>query len=287
VRAWGMALGRMAYRVAGSRRRIAVENLAHAFPQLSPTECERIARATFEHFGRMLLEVIRFGTLSHDEIRALCDVDGEQHVLSSYAAGNGIIFLAAHLGFWEMQGISNPLSWRPISVVARPLDNPWLHARLEHIRTRTGNEVIYRQGSVRRVLRALGANRGVAILIDQHLNAQDALRVNFFGRPAATTAIVASLVLRTGAAVVPAFGLPLPGGRYRMVYGRPVEPPSDDSPAAVLDFTQRCTNVIEACVREHPELWLWMHRRWRESPAVSETAETEGATAASASKGNL
>ena len=84
--------------------------------------------------------------------------------------------------------------------MVRPLDNPALHDLLEQIRTRTGNAVIYRQGSVRKVLRALGENRGVAILIDQHLHATEAVYVNFFGRPAATTSIVASLVLRTGAA---------------------------------------------------------------------------------------
>jgi hypothetical protein len=62
------------------------------------------------------------------------------------------------------------------------------------------------------------------------------------------------------------FGLPLPGGRYRFVYGPPVAPPRDESPEALLDFTQRCTDVIEAYVRKYPELWLWMHRRWRPVP---------------------
>ena len=87
---------------------------------------------------------------------------------------------------------------------------------------------------------------------------------SFFGRPAATTSALAALALRTGAAVVPVFSLPLEGGRYKLVFEAPVAPPQADTPDAVREFTQRCTDVLEMYVRRRPELWLWMHRRWRE-----------------------
>jgi KDO2-lipid IV(A) lauroyltransferase len=64
--------------------------------------------------------------------------------------------------------------------------------------------------------------------------------------------------------VIPVFALPLPGGRYRMVYEHAVEPPSADDPDAIRLFTQRCTDVLEMYVRRYPGLWLWMHRRWRD-----------------------
>ena len=135
------------------------------------------------------------------------------------------------------------------------------------MRTRTGNSVIYRQGAMRRVLRTLQAGGGVGVLIDQHIQTRDAIYVDFFDRPAATTSAVAALALRTGARVVPLFALPLGGGRYRMVYEHPVEPPGTNTEAAVQEFTQRCTDVLEMYVRRHPELWLWMHRRWRRADA--------------------
>jgi KDO2-lipid IV(A) lauroyltransferase len=75
--------------------------------------------------------------------------------------------------------------------------------------------------------------------------------------------VVAALALRTGAPVVPLFALPLGGGRYRMIYEPPVQPPPGDGPEVIREFTQRCTDVLEMYVRRHPELWLWMHRRWR------------------------
>ena len=146
------------------------------------------------------------------------------------------------------------------------LDNPYLNTLLDHVRTRTGNTVIYRQGAVRRVMKTLAAGHGVAMLIDQHLQT-DVVYVDYFGRRAATTSALAALALRTGAPVIPAFALPLPGGRYRFIYEHPVEPPASDAPDAITQFTQRCTDVLEMYVRRHPELWLWMHRRWRDVPA--------------------
>ena len=90
------------------------------------------------------------------------------------------------------------------------------------------------------------------MLIDQHMHSPDAIYVDFFERPAATTSMLAALALRTGAPVVPVFALPLPGGRYRMVYEHPVDPPAADTPDAVREFTQRCTDVLEMYVRRHP-----------------------------------
>ncbi len=83
---------------------------------------------------------------------------------------------------------------------------------------------------------------------------------------------MAALALRTGAPVVPVFALPLEGGRYRMIYEPPIEPPRAGSDDAVRQFTQRCTDVLEMYVRRHPELWLWMHRRWRDTAASEEVA---------------
>src|SRR5688500_11323573 len=119
------------------------------------------------------------------------------------------------------------------------------------------------------MLRDLASNRGIALLIDQHLHTSDAVYVDFFNRPAATTSALAALALRTGAPVVPVFALPSPGGRFRMVYEHAVAPPHSDDPEAVREFTQRCTDVLEMYVRRYPHLWLWMHRRWRDMESGS------------------
>jgi KDO2-lipid IV(A) lauroyltransferase len=266
VRLFGALLGLMFYAVDGGHRRVALANLRQCFPTRSPRELRRIARRMFAHFGRLLFEMLKFSTLSHQEMLGRVEFEGEDRARLAYAQGRGVLFFTGHFGFWELHAIVHGLQLQPIGVLARALDNPGLNGLLEQLRTRTGNSVIYRQGAVRRVLKTLAAGQGVAMLIDQHMHSPDAIWVDFFERPAATTSTLAALALRTGAPVVPVFALPVGGGRYRMIYEHAVEAPSTDNPDAIREFTQRCTDVLEMYVRRHPELWLWMHRRWRDAP---------------------
>jgi KDO2-lipid IV(A) lauroyltransferase len=268
VRRLGEALGLAFYTVDRVHRRIALANLQGAFPTRTAVELESIAKAMFKHFGRLLLELLKYASLSREQQIACVEWEGEDRVRLAYAQGKGVLFCTGHFGFWEQQALAHALKFEPMAVMARPLDNPMLHALLEQIRTSNGNPVIYRRGAVRKALRLLAEGRGVGILIDQHMTSPDAIYVDFFGRPAATTSTLAALAIRTGAPVVPLFALPLEQGGYRLIYEHPVEPPGESSPDAVREFTQRCTDVLEMHVRRHPELWLWMHRRWRDAPAL-------------------
>ena len=175
-----------------------------------------------------------------------------------------MLYFTGHFGYWEIQAIAFALHAEPISVVARPLDNPYLHAMLERIRTCTGNAVIYRQGGLRSVLRDLQSNRGVAMLIDQHLHS-DAVSVDFFNRPAATTSALAALALahrRTGdsGVRVASSRRPLspdlrpPGAASRRRRGR-MRFASSRSGAPT------CWRCMCGAIRIS---WLWMHRRWRD-----------------------
>lgn len=267
VRALGSAVGLLVYHVDRPHRRVALANLGQCFPGKTTAEHRTLARQMFAHFGRLLFEILKFTTLAPDEMLARVEFEGRERAEHAYAQGRGVLFFTGHFGFWELQAIVHGLSMRPIGVLARALDNDRLNALLEQMRGCTGNTVIYREGAVRKMLRTLAGGQGVAMLIDQHMHSPDAIWVSFFQRPAATTSTLAALALRTGAPVVPVFALPLPGGRFRMVYEHPVEPPPSDAPDAVHEFTQRCTDVLEMYVRRHPELWLWMHRRWRDAPA--------------------
>jgi KDO2-lipid IV(A) lauroyltransferase len=264
VRLAGTLVGLLSYAVDGAHRRVAAANVAAAFPGRPAAEHRRIVRGAFQHFGRLLFELLKFSTLSPAAMLARVEFEGEERVRAAYAHGKGVLFVTGHFGFWELQAMVHALRLPPMAVMARALDNPLLDRLLESMRTRTGNSVIYRQHTIRRVMRHLHAGHAVGVLIDQHILGADAVYVDFFDRPAATTSAVAALALRTGARVVPLFALPLGGGRYRMVYEHPVEPPAADAEYPLRDFTQRCTDVLEMYVRRHPELWLWMHRRWRE-----------------------
>jgi Kdo2-lipid IVA lauroyltransferase/acyltransferase len=142
VRTLGHGLGRVAYLIDGPRRRIALENLAFAFPGRPLEERKALTSAMFAHFGAVLLELIKFGTYSREQMLAAADVEGEERFRQALRQGRGVLFFTGHFGYWEMQAIAHALTAEPISVLARPLDNPSLHSMLEDIRTSTGNSVI-------------------------------------------------------------------------------------------------------------------------------------------------
>jgi KDO2-lipid IV(A) lauroyltransferase len=267
----GHGIGWVAYRLDARHRRITLENLAATFPERSVQERSRIARHVFGHFGRKLVELLWFSGQPVERQLALVEFVGAEHIEAAQQAGKGALIVTGHFGFWELHALAHGLRLGPMAVVARALDNSLLDRMLIDLRSSTGNIVIDRKGGLRRIMRALNANQAVAVLIDQHILTADAVKVDFLGRPAATTSAVAVLAMRTGAAVIPAFSLPLNDGRYRLIYERPLALPSEENPDAVRDLTQRCTKVLEKYVRAHPERWLWMHRRWRDDVRTTDS----------------
>jgi KDO2-lipid IV(A) lauroyltransferase len=281
VRAVGQVIGSIWAAVDGRHRRLAVAQLRAALPSKSEADCRTIARATFSHFAELFVVLLKFSTLTAAEMRARVEFEGDERVRDALLLGKGVLLFSGHFGFWELQGMTHPLALPPMSVLARKLDNPYLQDLLENARRKTGNHVIYKKGAVRRVLRALEANECVAIMIDQHTHSADAVAVDFFNRPAATTSALAAMALRTGAPVIPVFALPLADGRFRMVYEHPVERPAPDAADPVRELTQRCTDVVEMYVRRNPQRWLWLHRRWRlaEGEPIGSGSRTSPATA--------
>ncbi len=272
ARAIGSSLGRIAYAFDRRHRNIALRNLAAAFPTRTPRERRAIARGVFAHFGFALLDLLKLSTIPPDRMVGLVEFEGEERVRHAFAQGRGVLLFTGHFGCWEVIPVALAVRLEPIEVVVRPLDNPDLNALLERVRCSTGNRLIYKRGAIRRILRTINDGHAVGLLIDQHLHGPDAVVVDFFGRPAATTSALAAIALRTGAPVVPMFALPAKGRGYRIICEHPVEPPAADAADRVREFTQRCTDVLEMYVRRHPHLWLWVHRRWKiEQAALANT----------------
>ena len=267
----GAALVRAYARVAPSRRRILSENLRAAFPQAGASEIARLAAGSAGWLGTAFVEFLQVSEMSEEDIRSRVRVVGEENLVRARARGKGVFLLSAHFGGWELGAIRAGLIAGPIAPVVRPLDNPHLERELARRRTRFGNRLIAKRDAARDILRTLREGGTVAILVDQNVLPGEAVFVPFFGRLAATTPALALLQLKTDAAVVPAFVWPEGGGRYRLELGTPIL--ADEFRGAGLDrdeavrrATARYMEVTEACVRGKPEVWLWMHNRWRTRP---------------------
>lgn len=269
----GNGLGRAWSALDRRHLAIATDNLRRAFPEWTDERVQSCARGVYRHFARTALDLAWLPNRSREELLALVDAAGLEHAEAASRAGRGCIYVGAHFGNWEVHAIAHGFRGYPVSVLARPLDNPRLDHRLNALRQMSGNVVLYKQRALPEILRALRSGRGVAILVDQNVQEGDGIFVDFFGRPAATTTVAAALAVKTGCPLVPVRAVALPDGRYRAICDPPIEwTPSGDRTRDIARLTQRMTTIIEGWIREQPEQWLWMHRRWKTQPAAAALA---------------
>jgi len=263
----GRATGWIAYHLDSRHRMIALSNLAQAFgTSLPPAERAKIALRSYMNFVRSLFDGLKTASWNQPRLMTLFDVEGGENLDRAAATGRGVLLFTAHFGNWEM--IIPPIADRmKFLIIARALDNPLIDRDVERARTRRGATIINKFGAGRPVLRALARKESVGILIDQNVLRREAVFVDFFGKPAATTPALAFFHLRTGAPIVPMFCLPSRGNRYRFVFGPPLETAlSGGEEEDVLKITAICTKMIEETIRRHPDLWLWVHKRWQSRP---------------------
>lgn len=269
--AFGEGVGRLLYRLGTSRTRVARENFDTAFPGADVAWRETTLEASFGHFGRLVIEIIRLPRdVRQDNWTSHAEIVGLERVLAERDAGRALILAGGHLGNWELAARVAALAGLPLLVIARPVNNPYLEEYFGRIRNAPGQRTVTKHGGMRAVVAEIRRERGVlAILVDQDARHQGVF-VDYFGRPASTTPTAALLAVRYGAVVVP-FRIWREGrdGRYRMEAREPLRPRSDLSEEeAILDLTRRYTKAVEEAVREHPDQYLWMHKRWKTRPPI-------------------
>jgi KDO2-lipid IV(A) lauroyltransferase len=279
ARRLGRLLGALWHRLDRVHRRIASENLRLAFPALAEPRRAAIARAAFQHFGAVTIDLLRFPSYRASDAASLGEISGWHHLEAAHAPGRGVLVASGHFGNWERVALLQGFRGRPMDMITRPLDNPRLESMLARGRTASGNRVIHKRAAVRGMLRSLQARRSVAIVIDQNYREENRMFVEFFGVPAATSPILGIVSVRTGAPVVPVFSWPLPDGRYAVEYHPALWPDAAaERTTEAARLTGAFTALLEAQIRLRPEVWLWMHRRWRTRPAT-EAAKLPAAAA--------
>lgn len=263
----GKILGLILYYLDRRHRRIALSNLNIAFgKELSPHELQKIARGSFKHFGSVFMEIIKFTRLNTNKKNQLIRVEGEEHLRRALLENKGVITFSAHFGSWEISQyfISQMAKFK---VIARALDNTLLEKELLKLRTRHGSRVIYKHQASKQILKSLRAKEIVGFLIDQNVQRHQAVFVDFFGKKAATTPVLAVFTLKTGAPLVPFFCFPTSSFIHQIQFLKPLEIEQEgDHGQQVLKITQLCTKIIEAQIRKNPAHWFWLHDRWRTRP---------------------
>jgi KDO2-lipid IV(A) lauroyltransferase len=256
------------FRFARRQREAGIQNLRMAMPGLRENEHLAILRGSFSNLGRLLVEFSHFPTLNKHNIADLVTYEGFEHYQSAVARGKGVLFLTAHFGSWELSCFAHSLFGNPMKFVVREIDNSRVGKLIESYRELAGNTPIDKRNASRDILRSLRNNETIGILVDQNTTRDEGVFVDFFGIPAATTPAVATLALRTGAAVVPGFLIWEPKSRkYRLRFDPPVDLISTGDPTRdIVENTRVFNTILENMIRRYPDQWLWIHRRWKTRP---------------------
>jgi len=244
-------------------RRVARTNLSFAYPDLDHAGRERMIDGVFASIARMLFSLARFPHLNVSNIRDWISYDGLDNYLSAKAVGRGVLIATAHLGNWELSAFAHALMTEPMNIMVRPLDNPLIDSFVENRRTLSGNRLIYKKDAARAVIKALKNNEAVGILIDQNTSPSEGVFINFFGKPACAGSAFAKLAHHTGAPVIPGFAVwDKAAHRYVLRFYPQIEMTGDEA----VD-TRHIHSTLEQIIRQYPDQWMWIHRRWKTRPA--------------------
>jgi KDO2-lipid IV(A) lauroyltransferase len=267
-RAFAIGISQVVYLLHFRLRQVGMRNLAMVFPEKSEAERARILRGVFASLGRQLAELCQFPKYTPENIDEVVTYDGLENYERAYARRKGVLFLTAHFGGWELSAFAHSLHGHWLHIVMRPMDNQYLDRLLQNYRTMHGNKTVAKDDFVRGLLAAMKAGETVGILMDTNMTPPQGIFVDFFGIPACTASGLARIALRTDAAVVPGFTIWDPALRkYRLRFDPALELiRSGDLEADIAANTQLFTRVIEDYVRNYPEQWLWVHRRWKTRP---------------------
>ncbi len=266
ARELGAGLGSLAYSL-GIRKEVVLDHLRRVFvDDRSEAELDAIARESYRNFGRMTFEFGRFSRLDRREIGSSITLSGHEHLKAALDRGKGAILVAGHFGNWELASTMAAMGY-PVTLLVGEQHNILVDRRMNALRARFGVEIVPVTGSLMGILRALRKNRIVAMLSDQDAG-KDGIFVDFLGLPASTPYGPGRFAARTGAPVLPGLALRHGKDRHELIVCPPVEQPPDGASdeEAAHAYTQGYTSVFERYIREYPEQYFWMHRRWKTRP---------------------
>lgn len=265
--AMGAWLGRTVIARTGASK-LARQNLIAAYPEMGEAEREALLRAMWDNLGRVVAEYGHLDKIHLKGPKPRIEVVGLENFAAAQARGKGVLLISGHFANWEIMA-SGAVDWGTKgATVVRPANNPYVNRWLHKMRTRNWTPELISKGAAgtRRIFTILRKGEGICMLVDQRTS--EGIPAPFFGRDALTTPVPAALALKLGAAVLPISNERLPGARFRMRIHPIIEPPAAGSyEDRLVALTAAINAFIEERVRERPEQWLWIHRRWVESNA--------------------
>jgi Kdo2-lipid IVA lauroyltransferase/acyltransferase len=260
---WASGLGGFLTRNIGpylATSRKADRNLQHAMPELDVEQRKKIIKGMWDNLGRVFAEYPHIQTIAKKRIT----FENDDIFETLNKLPSGALFIGAHLGNWEICAAMAILRYNlPIDITYRPPNNPYVDRLLNHYRTIGGRIQAFPKSAEggRKIMASLKNKGNVAILLDQKYN--EGLPIPFFGRYAMTNPIAAQLSQRYNIPQFPAEYTRIKGAHFRLKIHPPLETRSEDgTPIPLETVLAQANSLLESWIRQHPEQWVWMHKRW-------------------------
>lgn len=272
-RGCGRILGALLRR-SGVRAKVVEQNLAFAFAG-DPARRAELQREAYAHLGHLALEILLLLGPMRRYVERCSELRGLEHWKAAKARGRGVIFLASHVGNWEVMAATGAIhGGMDLMLVTKHLKPEWLHRAIEAGRARCGVTATYEPRTLKDVLSSLKRNGTVGIVLDQYAGPPIGVRVPVFGIPVGTSTAIAALARRTGAAILPVVNYRVAGGRWVVDIRPPLawRAAADEgaeadagagAPLELAENTAAYSAYLEADILAHPEQWLWIHRRFK------------------------
>lgn len=252
------------YYIIPIRKDVTLDNLTKAFPDFSDKKIKQIAYGSYKSFCITLAEILYMPWLSLDELKNEVICENRDLILQRFNEGNGVILLSAHFGNWEFLATSVAAQInKKFCVVVKPQRNPYVTDWLNKVRTRWTNDVVSLGVSIRNVYSVL-LNKGIVAMVADQRGPEESIKLNFFGRMTSVYTGPAILSLKTNAPLIYGIMIRQKDFTYKVEIteiDRNNLP--DDQEGKIKILSERSLNYLEKIIKQYPEQWLWMHRRWK------------------------
>ena len=266
--------GRFLYRWLPYRRQVILDNLTRVYgAQVSQQQIQLLAQAHYGHLLKLLKELLQFRFLSMQQKKDIVKVEGVPEMIQAFEAGKGVLILTGHFGNFEVSTVAGiehfPQVKGRIHFLRRPIKPKWLSDLLTRRFNQAGFGVVGRRGSLEEIVETLERGDAVVFPFDQYARRPEGIEVEFFGYSAGTYKSMALIALATGAPVLPAASWREPDGTHVLQFLPPLIPIVDEDVGVEIKRNTRAFNqALELAIVRHPEQWWWVHRRWKNQPAI-------------------
>jgi len=261
---WASAIGGALARTIGPRLAISKRarlNIRRALPELADHEIAKTIAQMWDNLGRVAAEYPHLRQIRVFEPGGRVETHGFEHMDRAVAAGRRMIIFSGHIANWEIGMLAAVQYGAEAAQIYRAANNPLIDRMITRFRSIGGELIPKGTVAARRAIAVLRRGAHVTMLADQKMN--DGIPVPFFGRPAMTASALAALALRFDCDVLPARVERLGGARFRLTVFPPLPlPRSGDHRADVATLMTRVNQTLEGWIRDRPQEWFWVHRRW-------------------------